>query len=63
MSSKQKRGRPPLVPGGMRRICVQLDPPTIDRAGRIGAGNVSAGIRRAVARYRLAPSLTVKPAK
>lgn len=46
--TKPKRGRPPTVPGGMIRVCVQLDAPTIDRARQAGAGNLSAGLRKAV---------------
>lgn len=47
---KRKPGRPPTVLGGMRRVCVQLDQGTLERARLLGDGNLSAGLRAAVAR-------------
>lgn len=46
---KPKRGAPFLFSVKMRRVLVMLDPASIKRAKRIGNGNVSAGIRKALA--------------
>lgn len=45
-----KRGRPPVV-GDVpaRRVNVTLDQTTVDRASDLGSGNLSAGLRMAVA--------------
>lgn len=57
MTEKSKRGgtRPgagrPAEIADARRVNVTLDPATIERAKEIGAGNVSQGIRTAVAAY------------
>lgn len=34
---------------GLERVCVFLDPATIKRARELAAGNLSAGLRQAVA--------------
>ena len=44
-------GRKPITEAGTQRVTVTLDPATIERAKEIGAGNVSAGIRAAVAAH------------
>lgn len=45
----KRRGPPPLIGGvAMRRVLVTLDPDSIERAKKLGAGNVSAGIRKAL---------------
>lgn len=36
----------------MQRVNVALDEPTIKKAGEIGSGNLSAGLRIAVRKYR-----------
>ena len=56
MKPKPKRGRPALAAGDrMQRVLVTLDRPAIDSARRIGSGNVSAGIRKALSpRERIA---------
>jgi len=36
----------------MRRVNVMLDPETIEKAGSIGSGNLSAGLRVAVADWK-----------
>lgn len=46
MSTKRKAGRPPLPDG--KRVQVMLDENTIKQGRRIGEGNLSLGIRRAV---------------
>lgn len=50
MNTKRKAGRPPTLEGA-QRVQVMLDQPTIDKGKRIGAGNLSLGIRRAVKKY------------
>ena len=42
-------GRPPEMEGG-KRVNVYLDAPSLDTAARLGNGNVSDGIRIALAR-------------
>lgn len=42
---REGAGRPAEVP--CRKMCVYLDEQTIDRLRRLGAGNLSAGIRAA----------------
>ena len=49
MKPAPKAGRPYTVPGGMRRCTVMLDAPTIARARELGGGNLSLGLRLAVA--------------
>ena len=44
-----KAGRPFTVAGGMRRCSVMLDAGTIARARELGAGNLSLGLRMALA--------------
>ena len=45
-------GRPPIGDEKMKKYLVTLDEPTNAKARKIGAGNLSAGVRKAVARYR-----------
>ena len=45
---REGAGRKPLGPSKMRRIQVTLADNHIEKASRIGNGNVSAGIRTAV---------------
>lgn len=45
-------GRPPLTDQAMERRNVMLDRATIAKAEKIGKGNLSAGLREAVRRYR-----------
>lgn len=47
---KRKPGRPPLEGGGIRRMMVSLDLDRVETAKKLGAGNVSAGIRKALAK-------------
>lgn len=48
---KPKPGRPALIAGApMKRVNVMLDQKTVDKASDLGSGNVSSGIRIAVAR-------------
>lgn len=42
-------GRPPIHGVTMRKILVALDQATIDKAHDLGGGNLSAGLRKAVA--------------
>lgn len=46
--NKRKPGRPKKLPSGSERIGVMLSPEQIEKAGKIGNGNVSDGIRRAL---------------
>jgi hypothetical protein len=39
----------------MRRVNVMLDQRTVDKASEIGSGNLSAGLRIAVKRFRKKP--------
>ena len=43
-----KGGRPPLIPGGMKKKLVSLQPDTISMGKALGGSNLSLGIRRAV---------------
>lgn len=45
---KQTKGRQARDGASVRRVQVMLDEETIDRAKALGAGNLSAGIRKAV---------------
>lgn len=47
-TSKRTLGRPRLQRAGARRVTVTLDDQTLTRARKIGSGNLSLGIRRAV---------------
>jgi hypothetical protein len=49
MTTKKRPGRPKLGKDGAIRVLVTLDQQTIDRASKLGGGNVSAGIRKALA--------------
>ena len=49
-------GRPPLDTVAMSRANVTLDIKTVEKAKKIGTGNLSEGIRLAVAKYKLATS-------
>jgi hypothetical protein len=51
MTKPKRRGRPPLTGETMRRVLVVLDTETIERARKMGHGNVSAGLR-ALATYK-----------
>lgn len=56
-----KPGRKPLVPGTLAvRVLVTLDAATVDKGKRIGQGNLSRGIRRALARSRLSTGAAEK---
>ena len=46
---KPKRGAPLLFAVKLRRVLVTLDVASIERATKLGEGNVSAGIRKALA--------------
>lgn len=46
---KLKRGGQRLFAEPMRRVLVMLDRASIERAQKLGDGNVSAGIRKALA--------------
>ena len=46
---KPKRGAPLLFAVKLRRVLVTLDEVTIARATKLGGGNLSAGIRKALA--------------
>ena len=48
-TSKPKRGAPLLYSDILKRVLVTLDPASIARAKKLGGGNVSAGIRMALA--------------
>lgn len=50
LTPKLKRGAPLLFSAPMRSVLVTLDPDSIARAKKLGAGNVSAGIRKALAK-------------
>jgi hypothetical protein len=50
-----KIGRPPIADEPMRRVNVMLDQRTVDKASEIGSGNLSAGLRIAVKRFRKKP--------
>ena len=52
MPPKRKPGRPKVLKDGSR-VNVFLDRATIDKAKRIGQGELSAGLRQAVAKFRL----------
>lgn len=47
--AREGSGRPKI---GAQRVNVSLDEETLNRAREIGAGNVSEGLRRAVAVYQ-----------
>lgn len=47
-STKAKRGAPLLFAEPVVRVLVTLDAASIERAKKLGAGNVSAGIRKAL---------------
>ena len=47
--AREGAGRPAA---GVRRVNVSLDTATLQRAAEIGAGNVSEGLRRAVAAFQ-----------
>lgn len=49
--AKNKAGAKPLHSKPMRAVNLRLDPATVALAKQIGGGNVSAGVRRAVACY------------
>lgn len=54
MTNKPKTkppGRPQSLPDG-KRLNVYLDAATIDKATKIGKGNLSAGLRKAVAKHQ-----------
>ena len=40
--------RPPVLPDGCRRVTVNLTPAEYETARRLGDGNLSAGVRRAL---------------
>ena len=45
---KPKRGRPTIGAEPMLRVLVTLDPASINRAKKLGRGNLSAGLRKAL---------------
>jgi hypothetical protein len=47
--AKPRLGAPLKFAAPMIRVLVMLDPASIKRAKKLGAGNVSAGIRKALA--------------
>lgn len=49
-AKKPKRGAPLLFAVKLRRVLVTLDPASVARAMKLGGGNVSAGIRKALAK-------------
>ena len=51
--TKPKLGAPFKFAAPMRRVLVMLDTDSIKRAKRLGNGNVSAGIRKALAYQRV----------
>ena len=54
VGSQRPGGRPALLRGG-RRVQVYLDADAVAAATRLGAGNVSRGIRAALARRQPSP--------
>lgn len=56
----RSRGRPPILGETLKRLLVTLDRETIARARILGAGNLSAGIRRAFATRRIARKLAAQ---
>jgi len=48
--AKRKTGRPPIGDKTMKKVLVTLDEVSIERAKQLGKQNVSAGIRKALAR-------------
>ena len=53
--AKEKAKRPvgrPALPGGIKRVLVSLDQATIERGKKLGGDNLSAGIRKALAKVR-----------
>ncbi|HXF66136.1 MAG TPA: hypothetical protein VNK67_05490 [Burkholderiales bacterium] len=48
-STPRRRGRPPILGEPLKRVLVSLDQASIERARRRGRGNLSAGIRAALA--------------
>lgn len=48
---REKVGRPSINDEPMRRVNVMLDEATIEKAGDIGSGNLSAGLRAAVKEF------------
>jgi hypothetical protein len=46
MKRKNKGGNPPLYGKAMPRFLVTLDPMTVRKARKLGAGNLSRGIRK-----------------
>lgn len=55
-SKGSKPGRPPINDEPMRRVNVMLDDETVEKASGIGEGNLSAGLRIAVKKYRKKPT-------
>lgn len=47
MTNKKQAGRPAVMAGG-KRVQVYLDERTLEKARRIGDGNISEGIRLAI---------------
>ena len=50
--AKNPRGRPPILGATMRRVYIFLGADHIERAVKLGAGNLSAGIRKALENHR-----------
>ena len=46
--TKRPAHRPPVLPEGCRRVTVNLTPAEYETARRLGQGNLSAGVRRAL---------------
>lgn len=53
-AAKRKPGRPRVLPDGSARVLVILDPVSRQRAEKLGNGNLSAGVRKALQRLRSA---------
>lgn len=47
-ADKRPAHRPPVLPEGTRRVTVNLTADAIATARRLGAGNLSEGVRRAL---------------
>lgn len=62
MDTKRKAGRPTLYGVKLKARTVKLDDATVERAQLLGDGNLSEGIRRAIAQANPAPSADAHPA-
>lgn len=62
MAKKSKRGgwrenagRNPIYGVPMRKVTIMLDPETIEKAKKLGDGELSAGLRKAVKEFQVLP--------